>query len=120
MPEIPLLVQIRYNFSGEFDIIAHNLLVNGDTIDGSDSSAEISIDYRTQFEVSQSDVVQAVTNLLDLDVPFKGDPASAKPSSFWLRISNGRSEISNERVKFVNKGIKDFDQELIWQYKTIK
>ena len=42
----------------------------------------------------QTNVVQAVTNLLDLNIPFESDPTSTKPSSFWLRISNGSPQES--------------------------
>lgn len=48
----------------------------------------------------QTNVVQAVTNLLDLNIPFESDPTSTKPSSFWLRISNGSPQES--RVPFAH------------------
>jgi hypothetical protein len=64
----------------QFDVISDNFAINSDTIDGPDASAQVPVDNGSEFEIPQSDVVQAIANLLDFDVPFKCNPASAEPS----------------------------------------
>ena len=64
----------------QFDVISDNFAINSDTIDGPDASAQVPVDNGSEFEIPQSDVVQAIANLLDFDVPFKSNPTSSEPS----------------------------------------
>ena len=45
-------------------------------------------------DLPEANVVKAVTDLLNLGIPFKGDPTTAEPASFRLRIRDCRPQES--------------------------
>ena len=77
---MPCYIGAKIQLTCQFDVISDNFAINSDTIDGPDASAQVPVDNGSEFEIPQSDVVQAIANLLDFDVTFKCNPTSAEPS----------------------------------------
>jgi hypothetical protein len=50
--------------------------------------------------ITHTNIVKVPTNLLDVHLSLKGNPASSEPSSFRLRISNGNSK--EPRITFAH------------------